>query len=139
MARYTRSIKCPKCGNVYWDICDWKGKAYCGNCNYERPFSRRGTGDGITPSQEDAVERIRKFFATRLRDGDDFHEFTVELMDWGKVEVRVHTTDSFYTDYGGQFFIGRRGKIDIASVYSIRGHDEAAPHVARMLGAHIDQ
>lgn len=140
---YKESIECPECSNTLWDIHhnhnDGTDYARCSNCHYERPYHRRSHGRHMTPTQRDAVERIRHHFG-RYNDGD-FDKFEVEMSEIGSVIVSLHTTGKWYSDEYFLAFIGRRGAISIhAYGHGISGKEHnrnMVKLVAKSIGATI--
>lgn len=73
----------------------------------------------MTPTQEKAIERIRRCFERRHQD-KEFARFDTELQKGsGLVFVAVDTHASAYLNDGGFFAIGRRGLIHVLSSNSL--------------------
>jgi hypothetical protein len=87
----------------------------------------------MTPSQEKAVERIRRYFTRYIT--KDLYNFDVRLdKEIGKVFVAVNTHENYLISEGGHFVIGRRGKIVCLSVHSMcRDKEDRARHYERMM------
>lgn len=139
-----RSIECPECRNDIWETRTWNDEnvAECLNCGHERPYyPRTRRTDTVTPSQEKAAAKIRRFFDGSRWGSEpkDLYKFETELSEYGSLFVKVETTDNIYTTDGGFFTISRRGKITMNSSNYLAGSAEMKREheksVAEMLGA----
>ena len=110
-------IKCKNCGNDLWDVYRIGGYAKCTNCHFERPFHSRKRSSGISPSQQDSINKIHAWFLEYGR-VEKLHSFGISNPD-GIVWVSVETKASPYTNHGAHIMIGRRGGIQIADVYDL--------------------
>jgi len=139
----TRSIECSKCKGDLWDM--WGTTARCSNCGYERPYHRRNSRDDkVTPSQERALQVIKKYF-----DGSKFSldgEATTEITKW-KTELQKGTgiyyisveigSGNIWSLDGGHFGITRRGAIRVLSVYRVSADKGYQAHIAKMVGGKV--
>lgn len=125
---------CPDCGNDMWDVVG--DVALCSNCRFARPYYTRTRGTDITPSQQEAIETVKRFFVA-YAGVDDLNVFDVRMSS-GTVWVSVHTNVNPYLDIGGHFMIGRRGAIGVASVYDlVKDKRGTAEFYARRLGGKL--
>lgn len=115
--KHITSIKCEECGNDVWYPRPWAHNAICTNCHFERPFHSRKRGSGISPSQQDAINKIHAWFLEYGR-VEKLHSFGISNPD-GIVWVSVETKASPYTNHGAHIMIGRRGGIQIADIYDL--------------------
>jgi len=131
------SAVCPECGNTLWDIENWRGKAKCGNCRYERDFHRRERGEEQTPSQTKKMKWILSWFKNNRIYGS--HELTYETtMQNGLLFAQIHTHDLWNLDDGVHVMIGRRGGVTVLSAYGPMKFEESnRRHLAKMLGGKV--
>jgi len=129
-------VKCPECGGTLWDVYADDGIAQCRNCWTERPYRTRKPKAGTTPSQDQAIARIRSFFLSFDRDGMPLEQDET-TQEHGLTFYNVETAGNVYTRRGAFFQIGRHGKITILNVKDFGAtENDTISFYAQMLKAH---
>lgn len=128
-------VKCQNCGNDIWDVYAYSGYAKCTNCGEERSYrSRSGHNGRATKSQEKAAKVLVEYWKSQARSETLAKVEECFSQETGLLFVTVYTTDSPYTQEGGFFVIGRRGKLTWLADYSL---DKIMTDLhAERLGAH---
>lgn len=108
----TRCSKLCDCGSDCWDIDRLDHRATCYNCGKVRPFYPRPQGQGRTPSQQKAIDRLLARIGERAHVAD----LVVEDLDWGACSVSVRAAyredlSESLADYRFHVLLGRRGAI----------------------------
>jgi|LakMenE01Jun11ns_1017448.scaffolds.fasta_scaffold9777903_1 DNA-directed RNA polymerase subunit RPC12/RpoP len=130
------STKCKYCGNTLWDVNG--NSASCTNCGTERLFKRRQPSEELTPSQQNSIERIKRFFEERQLQTGDLAQFEIKPVIPGTVSVVVRTQGNHITQSGASFFVRSRGAIELCQVYDLvpaEHKQSTAKHFCLMLGA----
>jgi hypothetical protein len=84
----------------------------------------------ITPSQQCAIDRLKKYF----EQGDKTPHIFEIIQNGGLTSVRVETTANLLTMNGGLFHIGRRGAITVAVAFGLGNKNDRAKHYTQILG-----
>ncbi len=116
------ATKCKNCGNRVWEVMPWDNIAECSNCGNPRPYYTRKPRKGITPSQQKWIDKIRAYYAGLPR--EKVTEFEIKEFKYF-VSVTVITDGGIFTNHGGHFFIGRRGKFEMKGSYAVCTNDKA--------------
>jgi hypothetical protein len=92
----------------------------------------------LTPTQADAVERIKTFFEKRQFRGGELAKFEVKPVIDGVIQVVAITQGNHITQSGASFFVRSRGAIELCYVYDLVAPEykkSTADHFCLMLGA----
>lgn len=146
MTRWIKSIPCKECSpwasRGWWEYDSYDKVARCGNCGFKRPYSPRKAGNTLTPSQERALERIKRVTRdfSHMKDEADFRKFDWEVNErFGYVWLTIHTHENVFLNHWITISIGRKGGIELVHFsdgVSGREHShKMAGYYIRRLGA----